>query len=85
MKKPKSASYDSDWLRENSEKEYGLPYEEALEMSYDNLRVAYDQLTQQKAEFFAEIERLRSQRDLLHEALHKSGVCPIEGCEAWKS
>ena len=63
MKKRKSNSFDSDWLRRNSEKEYGLPYDEALELSYDNLRVAYDQLTQQKSEFFAEFERLRERAE----------------------
>lgn len=26
------------WLRKNSEKEYGLTYEEALEMAYQNLQ-----------------------------------------------
>lgn len=33
------ASYDSaEWLRRNCEKKYGLSYEEALEMAYDNIR-----------------------------------------------
>lgn len=33
------ASYDSaEWLRRNCEKNYGLSYEEALEMAYDNIR-----------------------------------------------
>ncbi len=29
----------SEWLKRNAEKQYGLSYEEALEMAYDNIRV----------------------------------------------
>lgn len=32
-----------DQLRENCEKEYGLEYEEALEMSYENLQLIAEQ------------------------------------------
>lgn len=33
------ASYDSpERLRKRSERDYGLPFEEALEMAYDNIR-----------------------------------------------
>lgn len=28
----------TEWLQGNSEKEYGLEYEEALEMAYDNIQ-----------------------------------------------
>lgn len=66
MKKQKSNSFDSDWLRRNSEKEYGLEYEEALELSYDNLRILYDQLAEKKDEILQR-EREAIERPLLAE------------------
>ena len=34
-----TAYYTPDQLRRNSEKEYGLEYEEALEMAYENIQI----------------------------------------------
>lgn len=34
-----------EWLRKNAEKEYGVPYEEALEMAYENLSSVAQQAT----------------------------------------
>lgn len=38
LKKISRKYYKSEQLKRNSEKEYGLNYEEALEMSYDNIQ-----------------------------------------------